>query len=316
MTKKFKTVKASFVTALMLASLIIAVVPHTSAGIIFDLQSVLNVTWGNETQEPIVPRGELRSLTLVITHTIARGTLGEGILVSLTGALIKIDVSVIEKSSWCTAVISQGTLSVTVQPNAVSTVETTVTIQVANEAPAYGLGYVKIKAAAEQTGIIAGYANEFTLNFIPAYNALISVSLPEANSKEIGPMDTVVFPVEITNLGNARTIVLLNVDSIPEGWNAIITSQLVLEEAAGSQGTAFLIIQPPRSFGYHNDEKTIKISMQPVKADDPTKKGQITYETFLVQSRGFSLPGFEMVLFLCALSLTAFIIAYTRKRTQ
>ncbi len=156
-----------------------------------------------------MPRGELRTITLVITHTVTRGALGNGVLATLTGALIKIDVSIIETPSWCTATISQGTLSVTVQPDTISTVETKLSIQVANDAPAYSLGYIKVKATAEKTGLIAGYEDDFTLSFIPAYKALISPSLPETNSKEIGPMDTAVFPIDISNLGNARTIVLI-----------------------------------------------------------------------------------------------------------
>ena len=316
MTKKFKAAKASIAIGLVLGGILVAVLPTTSAGLIFNFQSALNVTWGNETLEPIVPRGELRTLTLVITHTVTRGALGEGVLVTLTGALITIDVSIIETPSWCTATISQGTLSVTVQPNTISTVETKLSIQVANDAPAYGLGYVKVKATAEKTGVIAGYEAEFTLSFVPAYKALISPSLPDTNSKEIGPMDTAVFPIDIANLGNARTVVLLNVVSVPKDWIALITSQLILEEGAGSKATAYLVVKPPKSLGYHNDEQTIQISMQPVKADDYSKKGETTYETFLVQSRGFSTPGFETIVFLGAFAITFLIVAYTHIRKK
>ena len=316
MPKKSKAAQASIVTGLVLVSVLVAVLPTASAGLVFNLQSALNVTWGNETQQPIVPRGEIRTLTLVITHTVTRGTLGEGVLVTLTGALIKIDVSIVDKPSWCTATLSQGTLAVTVQPNAISTVETKLSIQVANNAPAYGLGYIKVKAVAEQTGLIAGYENDFTLSFIPDYLALINPSLPETNTKEIGPMDTAVFPIEIANLGNANTIVLLNVVSVPENWVSLITSQLLLQEGVGSQGTAYLIVKPPKSFGYHNDEQTIKISMQPVKADDYSKKGEITYETFLVQSRGFSTPGFETIIFIGAFAMVFLISTYIRRRKK
>jgi hypothetical protein len=316
MTKKLKALKASIVTGVVLVSALIAVLPTTSAGPIFNLQSVLNVTWGNETQQPLVPRGELRTLTLIITHTVAKTALGTGALATLTGVLIPINVKIIDTPSWCTATIEQGTLSVTVQPDTISTVETKLSIQVANDAPAYSLGYIKIKATAEKTSLIEGCENDVTLNFIPAYKALISLSLPETNAKEIGPMDTAVLPINIANLGNARTIVLLDVTNVPEDWTAIITSQLLLEEGSGSTGTAYLIVKPPKSFGYHNDEKTIKISMQPVDADDYSKKGEITYETFLVQSRGFSTPGFETIAFFGALAMTLLIAAYTRKRKE
>jgi len=316
MIKKIRIGKTSIVIGIVLIGVLVVIVPTSSAGLILNFQSVLNVTWGNETQEPLVPRGEARTITLVITHTVNRGEFGEGLLVTLTGALIPIDVSIVDKSSWCTALISQGTLSVTVQPNAVSTVKTTVTIQVSNDAPANALGYVKIKATAKATGVIAGFENEFTLTFIPAYKALISPSLPETNSKVIGPMDTAVFPIVIENLGNARTVVFLDVVNVPKDWVAVVSSQVLIEEGAGSTATAYLIVKPPRSFGYHNDDQTIRVSMQPMKADNYSDKGETTFETFLIQSRGFSTPGFETILGLGAFIIVFLLVSSTRKRKQ
>ncbi len=315
MRNKFKAANAGLLIGFIFVNLILVTIPPTSAGPIFAIQSTLNVTWGDEIIKPIVPRGELRTLTLVITHTIAKGALGEEVLNLLTGSVIPITITITDASPWCTAVVSQGTLSIIVQPDTISTVQTTVSIQVANDAPAYGLGYIKIKATAAQTSLIEGTENTVTLSFIPEYKALIQPSLPETNVKEIGPMDTAVFPIEITNLGNARTIVLLNVTNVSKDWNAVITTQLILDEG-GDTGTAYLVVKPPKSFGYHYDEQTIRVSMQPVKADDYSKKGQITYETFLIQSRGFSLPGFEILFFLGALVivLLLMVLPWTQKK--
>jgi hypothetical protein len=316
MTKKIKAVKASIITGIVLVSMLAAVLPTTSAGLIFNLQSVLNVTWGNETKQPVVPRGELRELTLAISHTVTRGAIGRGMLLLYQGNQIVINVEIVETPTWCTANIAQGTLSVTVQPDQITTVYTKLSLQVADNAPAYGLGYVKVKATARKAGLISAYEQDFTLSFIPDYKPLIKPSLPETNSKEIGPMDTAIFPILIENLGNARTVVLLNVVSVPKDWNAIITSQVTLEEGAGSTATAYLVIKPPKGFGYHYDEQTIKISMQPVKADDYSKKGEITYESFLVQSRGFSTPGFDAIAFIGALAVVLLIITCIQKRKK
>jgi len=314
MTKRFKTIKASILTGIVLISVIIAVSPTTSAGPLFNLQSVLNVSWGNDTGQPVVPRGELRQFDLTITHTVTRGALGSFLLTLYQNTQITIDLQITEIPSWCTATLSQGTVSTVVIPNEITTRTTQLSLQVEDNAPAYGLGYVKIKATARQIAIIKGFEQEFTLNFIPDYKPLIKPSLPETNSKEIGPMDTAVFPVQVENLGNARTVVLLNVVSVPKDWNAIITSQLTLEEGAGSTATAYLVVKPPKGFGYHYDEETIRISMQPVKADDYSKKGEITYESFLVQSRGFSTPGYEMIVFIGAFAIVMLTLFMKRKR--
>jgi hypothetical protein len=315
MTKRFKTVKASILTGIVLISVIVAVSPTTSAGPLFNLQSFVNVTWlSNETQEPIIPRGELRQLDLMITHTVTRGALGKYLLLLYTNTQITIDLEIIDQSPWCTATLSQGTVSTYVIPDGRTTSTTQLSLSVADDAPAFGLGFIKIKATAQKIGFIKGFADEFTLSFNPDYKPLIKPSLPETNTKDIGPLDTAQFPILIENLGNARTVVLLNVVSVPEGWNAVITSQVTLEEGTGSTATAYLVVRPPKGFGYHYDEQTIKISMQPVKADDFNKKGEITYETFLVQSRGFSTPGFEVLGFIGALAIVMLTVFIMRKR--
>ncbi len=187
MTKRFKAVKASIVTGLVLVSVIVAVLPTASAGLIFNLQSVLQVSWGaSEFDEPVVPRGVLRTLTLEISHTVTHGLLGKGLLAGLAGSPVNINIEVIETPTWCTANINIGSVTVTVKPSGESSkINTTLTMQVADDAPAFGLGYVKIKATAQKAGVfISGYDNVFTLNFIPDYKPLISPYLPEANTKE------------------------------------------------------------------------------------------------------------------------------------
>ena len=317
MTKKFKTFKASIVTGLILVSVIVAVTPTTSAGILFNLQSVVTVGWeGGETSKPVVPRGELRALTLNITYYVTRGLFGAGLLQAYNGKQIVITIEIVEKPDWCYANIAQGTIAAQVIPNGQFHATTTLTLQVEDDAPAYGLGSIKVKATARAGGLIQGYENTFTLSFIPDYKPLIKPSLPETNVKEIGPMGTATFPIVVENLGNARTVVLFTVVNVSDGWNAVITSQVTLEEGGGSTATAYLVIRPPKGFGYHYDEKTITITMQPVKADNFNQKGEITTETFLVQSRGFSTPGFEGIAFFGALAIILITMMFIKKRKK
>jgi hypothetical protein len=314
MTKRFKTIKTSILTGIILISVIIAVSPTISAGPLFNLQSMLNVSWGNETNQPVVPRGELRQLELTITHTVTRGALGQFLLTLYTNAQITIDLQITETPSWCTATLSQGTVSVMVVPNEITSRTTQLSLQVEDNAPAYGLGYVKIKATARQVGFIKGFEQEFTLNFLPDYKPLIQTTLPNTNTKQIGPLDTATFKIDIQNLGNARTKVKLRVLDVPVGWTAIVTDEIILEEGSGSMASAYLTVKPPKGFGYHYDQQTITVSMQPVKADEETKVGAISYASFLVESRGFSTPGFEMVIFIAAFAIVMVTLFMIRKR--
>jgi hypothetical protein len=315
MTKRFKTVKASFLTGMILISVIIAVAPTTSAGLFLNLQSSLTVSWNaNETQQPLVPRGGTRTLTLDITHTVNKGLLGAGILKAYTGYQITIKIEILSTPTWATATLSQGTVTATINPTTPQTLHTALTLAVSENAPAFGVGEVRLKATALKAGLIQGFEQDFALNFQPDYKPLIQPVFPDANTKQIGPMDTATFRIDITNMGNARTKVYLKVETIPEGWVAIVTDQVIIEEGVGSMATAYLVIKPPKGFGYHYDEETITISMQPFKADDETKKGSITPASFLVESRGFSTPGFDAIAFIGALALVMSIIVFIRKR--
>jgi hypothetical protein len=317
MTKRFKTVKANILTGIILISVIIAVSPTTSAGIFFNLQSSLTVSWNaSETTQPLVPRGGTRTLALDITHTVNKGLLGAAVLQMYTGKQITIKIEILETPSWATASLSQGTVTATINPGTVQTLQTYLTIAVAENAPAFGVGAVRLRATALKAGLVQSFEQDFTLNFQPDYKPLISPAFPDSNTKQIGPMDTATFRIDITNMGNARTKVYLSVVTVPEGWVAIVTDQITLEEGVGSVGTAYLVVKPPKGFGYHYDEKTIVISMQPVKADEETKKGSITPASFLVESRGFSTPGFDAIAFIGALALVMGIIVFIRKRKQ
>jgi len=314
MTKDFRTVKAALIVGVLLFGVGAAIVPTTSAGVLFSLQSVVGVSWsGNDTEQPVVPRGAIRPVDIDVSYVVTRGALGKGILLAYSGKNAFVKLEIVEKSEWVTANLQTDTIALPISEE-MHIGKTIVSFQVDENAPAYGLGYIKIKASIGTLGLIEGFDQAFTLNFVPSYKPLIDPSLPETNTKEIGPMDTAVFPVEIENLGNARTIVFLDVVSVPENWNAVITSQVTLDEKVGSKATAYLVVKPPKGFGYHFDEETIKISMTPVRADKTDEQGTILSESFLVQSRGFSTPGFEAILFIGALFAVILLIRRQREK--
>jgi len=315
MTKKFSTIKASILTGILLISVIIAIAPPTSAGLFINLQSSVTVSWNaSETAQPLVPRGGARTIGLDITHTVNKGLLGGAILQAYAGKQITIKIEIIKTETWVTATLSQGTVTATIGSEQI--LHTYLTLAVAENAPALSVGVVSLRATALKAGLIQGFEQDFSLYFQPDYKPLIQPTYPDTNTKQIGPMDTATFRIDVQNLGNARTIVKLNVETVPEGWTAIVTDEIVLEEGVGSMNTAYLVVKPPKGFGYHYDEQTIVVSMQPVKADEQTKVGAITRASFLVESRGFSTPGFDAIALIGALASVILIIAIIRKRKK
>ena len=109
-------------------------------------------------------------------------------------------------------------------------------------------------------------------------------------------MDTAVFTIEVENLGNARTKVYFEVDlnSLPDDWIAIVTDDIIIDEAQGSKGIAYLTVRPPKSFGYHDDDASIRVKLTPARAENTDQQGKSEYVTVIVESRGFSIVGLEV----------------------
>jgi hypothetical protein len=313
--KSNKIIKASILIFLLLFGVITVIAPTTSAGTFISLNSYVDVIWAaNETQKPVIPRGEMRQLDLELRYQVTTGGIAaQMVFMIYQGRQVNIKMEVIDTPSWCTANLKSGTLTTTIS-SFEKELSTVLTLRIEDDAPAYGAGFVKIKATVPKIGVIDGFNQEFTLEFTPAYLPMISAQLPEGNSNKIGPMDTASFPIEVTNLGNARTRVFFEIEYMPKGWIAVITDDITLDESQGSQGTAYLTIKPPKSFGYHYDEESIRVKMTPARAEDIQNRGESSYVTVIVESRGFSLLGFEVVLLLIGIILIGVLIYIFKKK--
>ena len=317
MTKRFRTTKSCFVLSVLLMSLFAAVIPTCSAGIFLNMSSYVDVSWGGDnttTQKPIVPLGEPGTWSLSVRYGVTRGAfLSQTFFMLYVGRQVNIKLDITEKPEWCTATLKSNTIT-TVISSQENVMETVLTLRVDENAPAFGAGYVRIQASVPRIGPIDAYDQVFTLEFTPAYLPMINAQLPEGNSKNIGPLDSATFPIEVENLGNARTTVTFTIDSIPPGWIAVVTDDITLDASKGSTGTAYLTIKPPKGFGYHYDEESIVVTMIPKRAEDLRNVGESKTVTVIVESRGFSTPGFESILFIGALAAVVLIVTLKKKK--
>lgn len=318
MKNNFRSVKSIIILSILVSSIFAVMIPTCSAGIFLNFQSDISVSWsGNETAEPAMPRGQPISVNIEVTYQVTRGALGRNILDIYSGKRAFVKLEIIDHPEWVTSTLAIDTLSFNIQEEP-QTKTAIVTFQAQEDAPAYSQGYIKIRASVDDLagGLILGYEQTFTLPFVPAYKPLIDKNLPEGKSIKINPMDTAEFPFEVENLGNAKTIVYLDVIDKPEGWNVVVTSQVVLAEEYGSTSTAYLTVKPERGFGYHFEQEDIRISLTPVRADNPTDEGKTVYETFLVESQGFSTYGGEIILIIGAIIavIVALIVFFFKYR--
>ena len=265
----------------------------------------------------MIPRDEIRKLNLTVKYKVDwGGDFAYGALVAYcskeggTNALINLKVT--DHSPWCTANLASDVVP-TLLTTGLTQSSVFLNLQLRDDAPAFGEGYIKISASVGTLGLIGGFNKEFTLIFQPAYFPIINVNLPEGTTKSIGPMDSAVFPIEINNMGNARTTVFFKIENIPKGWTAVVTDDITLDESK-EKFTAYLTVKPPKEFGYHYDAKSIMVKMTPARAEDLTNLGESLYVTVIVESRGFSTPGFESILFIGALLAVVLIIKLKKKK--
>ena len=173
-------------------------------------------------------------------------------------------------------------------------------LTVTEKAPAFTLGKVTIIATSTSLkGLLFNLQETtevFEVPFEIGYWSVVNYELKEGNFKEVGPLDTAVFPIELKNLGNGVTYVSIEpIDSLEEGWTVSVPSSVTLksDDIAGQEGTSTtvrLTIKPPYDFGFHNDRKTFKVRFTPSYLGNPNLAGQSEVITFNIQSIGVS-PG-------------------------
>ncbi|MBN1860245.1 MAG: hypothetical protein JW840_02160 [Candidatus Thermoplasmatota archaeon] len=262
--------------------------PNTapSLGIFFGLNSHLAIYWdANVTEEPIIPRGGIRTVCLDIPFWITWGLFGRLINYLLRYKLVTITLSVVDKPEWSTTALSQGTVFLSIPPkeNVNEIGHTQLSVAVYENAPAFALLPVTIQATIEPVHglfglltVLQGTTQVTDVTFTVAYKPLIQPIYPQTNIIETPPLIPVELPIGIQNLGNGRTTVVNEIVDYPEGWIVTIPAQLMLE--VGGYNEMNLSIVAPFNF---SGQETITVSFTPHSSDDYTLVGQTIYATFI-----------------------------------
>lgn len=308
MKNNFKALKASLIIGIFIVSMFAVLVPANpvKGGLLVNFSSIVNLNWEDSDSEslsqPIQPKQDLRPYNLMITYKVNAGGFLSGetrLKWFLAGRTVPIKLELVDYPEWAIVQLATDTVIATV-PDTIGIdvpFKVQIVLSLDETAPAFESGVIYIKATVPKVGPIEGMSKTFSLSFMPAYLPLVKID-PIKNYDTIGPMDTAEFPIDVTNLGNARTKVFFEIDydSLPSGWTAIINDNIILETGANPTGKVYLNVKPPKSFGYHDDRANIRIKVIPAYADIPTNRGEPEYITVAVESRGVSLIGIEVIL--------------------
>jgi len=298
MTKNLRTVKASIVMGILFLSIFAVLMPSTSAGIIKSNGNLKLEYDASALEEQVTPLGGPRPVTISIGYLVS-GIFATQTVSILTGRVLPmIELSVEETPSYATAWVEPNVISPDMSTSW-STATATLWVSFKENVPARAEVTIKVKMHASAIPGILFEVQEATsyadVSFTPGYLPIISVS-PKGNFQEISPGEIATFDIEIENLGNAKTVVDFKILDIPEEWSPNI--------------------QSPYGFGYHNDRETIRIEITPSyygDPGDPDVTGMPQIETFTVQSRGFSTPGFEAAFVVFALMAVVIIFKKRHK---
>jgi hypothetical protein len=323
-----RTAKMVLITGILLFSLFTVVMPAIStAGPIKNwLKDNAYVCYvkgtidydKNAAQDPILPLTMIKTIPLTVNTTIS-GYFSQDILPYYETSKTRLfaDIYVVKAPEWCTASVVPSKFTIPISLNNIAPANFTLNIGIKENAPAIFDGMVTVKSTIRGIGAIKTGIFYQNITFTPGYLPFLKIDVSKDTFELIGPGDTANFDIEIENLGNAKTNVTCNVLDVPEGWTAYIEPTTLIGSRTSDDNpkkTLQLVVKPPYGFGYHDEREVIRISITPSYFDNESLKGEEYFLSFIVQSRGFSTPGFESVLVIFAFIGMTFIVKKQRRK--
>jgi len=324
MIKSFRRIKASIIMGILMVCIFAAFTTNTSAGIV-KVEPLITVTHPRA-DENVIPKSGVLDIPLNTSFELTG--IGAGYVETsslLRESSVTITLTVVEKNDWIDASITNSPAIIKVG-GSVRPWSSTLSLTVTEKAPAFSLGMVKIRATSNKLpGLLFDIdekSQDFEIPFEVGYWPVVNYEVPEGNLKEIGPLDTADFPIELDNLGNGVTYVSIEIIEMPgEDWTASIPSSVTLSSSVytsegGNKAIVHLTIKPPYGFGFHNERKSFKVKFTPQYLGRPDLVGQPEIMTFNIQSVGMSPgAGFEIPLIVTIL-VVLFVGIYIYKRRK
>jgi hypothetical protein len=299
---KFRMLKAGIVMGILLFGSSIPITSTASAITLF--QSYLQL-YANQTAVTVQPDGPAVSVQIRAQYKVEwlpKGPLSFTWRMLFVGLMKKIHFSVVNKPNWMNVALANPDMMVDVSDEFVEVVNSVI-ISVYKNAPAEKYTLI-IHAEVPGKTIYGGDTAETQITVTPGYIPLINVYTKKP-TVEVAPQTSVNFPIEISNEGNKEAIVTGNIVNIPQGWVAYLPqSQVIVPSSVEGQDnkrTVTLSVTPPYGFGWHNELRTISIDFV-AQASPPGsfEKTGVYHFQVMIRNKGFSLPGFELVLLLIA----------------
>lgn len=279
---------------LMVGTALVALAPTAQA------QQQASITVALNTPDNVKPlQGPVTfggTVTLTADYTGVTGVIG-----------IPVTYSVTKQPAWANVLVSPATDVFPSPTNPspgssyTSAKQITVTVTASDQAPAFQADQIEITATTTPSTQGKQAVGKGNVPITATYFSIIDVQLTEAIKVE-RPQTPVIFPVKVTNFGNANTKVTFD---IGEGTSASlqvpIPNPITLQskQAGGNQisSDVQLTVQTPYKNGYMNEVGIVNYKLTSAYALDTKVKGDESSVSVLVTTRGFYVPGPSPLLF-------------------
>ena len=174
-----------------------------------------------------------------------------------------------------------------------------------------GAGY-QASAVPESNPLAASFTVKGT------YVPLIQANVANGKLKTTGPQKEVPYQLELTNFGNAKTVVNFRISDEPKGgnWEALAPEQITLnteQSGLGNKQTIPFIVSTTYKNGWNNAVGGYTLELTPVAFIDQEQKGTPTTVNVLARVRGVYVPGVEPLVMLAAIVGAALVARLTRE---
>ncbi|MBN2065366.1 MAG: hypothetical protein JW771_00970 [Candidatus Thermoplasmatota archaeon] len=311
-----KTVMIAF----LLFITVLSVTPASSAlygriAKLYECEGAVRIEYDENTVEQVfLPVDMVMEIPLNISFSV-QGYYAEELLEYYTEGPI-FEASIEAKPEWCSVAILPSLFDI-IPRTEWNTKECLLSIKVNENAQAYSEGTIRVKIQFKRFGSINNGTFYQDIPFKPGFLPLLKISTSETTVKQINPQETAMFTVQVQNLGNAKTELLCNVVDKPKDWTVAVEEKAVVGSKATGDDDLIqmsVVVKPPFNFGYHHDREVIQLSITPSYFGNDSLTGEEYLVSFIVQSRGFSTPGFEGAYFIIGFACVLFLFHYQQRK--
>jgi hypothetical protein len=323
MNKKFRAVKASFIMAILLFSVIVAISPLTTVSArdsrpkIYSFNSYIDIEYDPTplNQNLVIDESINVPLTIRYWTDVPEGFMqyfpwqlrNIFLFGSPIGPMAQIHVEIVDRPEWANIYISQPDIltDIPFKPEE-KKVNTSLILSPRIEAPAVSYT-ITLNVECQTIHRINGITYQESLDFTPSFVPTIDIT-PEDPTRTVGPRESVDFKITVKNMGNKLTKVTPELVNPDAKW--VPTINPPVQEIQPQEEEVFTFsIYTPYDFGWHNEIQSFQIEFTtevfPYRPDSPSDTRSIYLR---VNNYGFSTPGFEVLTLLAALMIVALII--------